>query len=80
MPRAPTGRDGRTADDMSREQVDWFLRKRRPKQQQELAAGIGADTIRKLHPWIVGRILDEREEAKFAKWTGAPAAAEEPAH
>jgi serine protease AprX len=80
MPRAPTGGDGRTADDMSREQVDWFLRKRRPKQQQELAAAIGADTIRKLHPWIVGQILDEREEAKFAKWTGAPTAAEAPAH
>ncbi|MFJ9026325.1 S8 family serine peptidase [Streptomyces sp. NPDC102259] len=80
MAMPPAAGGGWRAADMSREQVDWFLKKRRPKQQQELAAAIGPDTMRKLHPWVVGRILDEREEAKFASWTGAEIPAEEPAH
>lgn len=80
MPRLRAAGEGRPAGDMSREQVDWFLQKRRPKQQEELVAAVGADVVRKLHPWVVGQILDEREEAKFARWTGGPQPAEAPSH
>jgi serine protease AprX len=81
MPKGPAEVDGRDAADVSRDQVDWFLKKRRANQQAQLTTEIGAERLGKLHPWIVNQILDEREEAKFAQWTGAPApAATDPAH
>ncbi|AWK76386.1 hypothetical protein CBI38_33735 (plasmid) [Rhodococcus oxybenzonivorans] len=70
----------RPTADSSRESVDWFLQKRRPKQRAELEAAVGADVVAKLDPWIVHRILDEREESKFAQWTGTPVPDELPAH
>jgi serine protease AprX len=80
MAGLPAAGEGRSAGDMSREQVDWFLQKRRPKQRAELVAAVGGDVVGKLHPWVVGQILDEREEAKFAFWTGGPAPTEVPKH
>lgn len=70
----------RPAAESSRDSVDWFLQKRRPKQRAELEAAVGADVVAKLDPWTVSRILDEREEGKFAQWTGGTLPPEVPIH
>ncbi|MFG2604805.1 S8 family serine peptidase [Streptomyces sp. NPDC048514] len=76
---SPTGSDGRSAAERSRDQIDWYVQNRRRKQLQELTAE-SPIAVPKLDPWIVNTILAEREERKLATWTGAPFPAEEPVH
>ncbi|MEU6807814.1 S8 family serine peptidase [Streptomyces sp. NPDC046831] len=77
---SPTaGRDGRSAADRSREQFDWYVKKRRRKQLEELTAE-NPVAVRKIDQWVINTILVEREERKLATWTGAPIPPEEPVH
>jgi len=57
--------------DISREHVDHFLRGLR-RGTEELSHSMGSDVVRKLHPWVVGEILAERQESRLAALLGAP--------
>ncbi|MFC5219811.1 S8 family peptidase [Streptomyces coerulescens] len=76
---SPTGRDGRSAAERSRDQFDWYVKKRRRKQLEELTAE-NPIAVPKIDQWIVISILVEREGRKLAAWTGAPLPPEEPVH
>jgi serine protease AprX len=78
-PAPGSSEDGRTPAEVSREHVDTFLHRRRLG-EEDLGRTVGRAAVGKLHPWIIGQILADRQEAEFAAYLGAATPIQESTH